>query len=148
MAIPLIVAGAAFAGVSAFTSSQAKARQARANAQMAEAAAADALQRGEQRAWQIRETSARRESAQTLAYAHGGVDVATGSPAEVISKTAMVGELEAQIQRNNAFREALGYRGQASSFREAASATETTGYLDMFGAIFGGAGKVVAMGAA
>lgn len=145
MAIPLIVAASAIGAASSFASSQAKARQLRANARMAEAAAADALQRGEQRAWQVRETSARRESAQTLAYAHGGVDVTTGSPTQVISKTAMVGELEAQIQRNNAWREGLGYRQQASSFREAASATETTGYLDMFGSIFGGAGKVAGM---
>jgi hypothetical protein len=96
----------------------------------------------------VQETSARRQGAQTLAYAHGGVDVASGSPAEVISKTAMMGEFEAQVQRNNAFREAYGYRQQAAFFRWAASSVELTGAFDMFGAIFRGAGGVAGMSAA
>jgi hypothetical protein len=98
----------------------AQAAQLRRNADLADRAAADALQRGEQKAWRVRMTGERRMSLQKVAYAHAGVDVSSGTPLRAMSETAMVTALDAQVERNNAFREAWGYRKQAANMRAGA----------------------------
>jgi hypothetical protein len=140
-----VVASVGIQAYSQYEAGQENAAAARRNAQLAENAAADALQRGEQKVWMRRMVGQRRIAAQTVAYAHAGVDVQSGTPAKAISDTAMVSELDAQTERNNAYRTAWGYRMHAAALRSAASASERAGNLAAIGALIGGAGKIAGM---
>jgi len=50
--------------------------------------------------------------AQRAALAGQNVDIATGSAAQVIAQTEALGEVDAATIRNNAFRQAFGYKSQ------------------------------------
>lgn len=83
-------------------------------AQLAELAAEDAVSRGNLAARQ-RERQARRTiGAQRAALAANGVDVNSGTAADLQADEAALGALDAQTIRNNAAREAWGYRAQSS----------------------------------
>lgn len=144
-AIPVLAVGIGLQAYSSYQAGQARADQARRNAALLEAAAGDALQRGEYQAWRIALAYGRRESEQVVGFAHGGVDVTSGSAAATIAKTAMMGEMERSIVRNNAFREAWGYRTQAGYQRQAAQDAESASYWDAAGVLIGGAGKIAGM---
>lgn len=141
-AVPLAIAGFGLQAYSQYQAGEANAAASRRNAVLAEAAADDALQRGTQRAWFRRMAGVRRTAAQTVQFAHSGVDVSSGTPATVISQTAMISELDAKVQENNAYREALGYRRQAAAFRSQASEQERAARFNAIGALVGGAGKI------
>lgn len=141
-AVPLAVVGFGIQAYSQYEAGQANAAAARRNAFLAGAAADDALQRGVQRAMFRRMAGVRRTAAQTVQFAHAGVDVSSGTPAATISQTAMISELDAKVQENNAYREALGYRRQATAFRSQAADLERAGMLNAIGSLIGGAGKI------
>lgn len=115
----------AFNGSAEQQSMNAKATQSKTNAAIADNAAADALQRGEQKANQALEAGNSKQAAQKVAYASAGVDTTSGSPATMISQTAMISQLESMTQRNNAAREAYGYKVQAMQYRNQASDYES-----------------------
>ena len=83
------------------------------NRRLAEAQANDALLRGT-----IEESRYRRQIAQIVGAqkaAFGARNVAvSGTPLDILSDTAQIGEEDALTIRNNAAREAWGYRNQAS----------------------------------
>lgn len=107
----------------AFTQSQALRSRAgyqnamdQANARLSGISADDALARGETAA-RLSQTRVRGViGAQRSSFAAQGVDVNKGSAADVQSGTAAVGALDATTIRNNAMREALGYRMQAANY--------------------------------
>ena len=98
------------------------------NADLADAQAEDALARGHESELRSRGASRRLVGAQRASLAAQGVDIGTGSPAAVIANDAALGELDALTIRNNARREAWGYRTQASMNRNQGALTRSAGY--------------------
>lgn len=91
--------------------------QADRNAGIAEMAAQDALQRGDEAALVSKMKYGQIEGQQQAAYGASGVDAQTGTPLEVLGDTAALSSLDAQTIQNNAAREAWGYRNKAAEFR-------------------------------
>lgn len=102
----------------------------------------------------VREQAKRRETAgiigaQRAAYAAHGVDVNVGSPVDIYASTAELGELDALTIRNNAQREAYGYKiqeGNATAesglFGQQASGDMLAGWVGSVGSLIGGASSV------
>lgn len=122
---------------------------ARNNAILADRNAKLAIQAGD-----VKEQAKRRETAgligaQRAAYAAHGVDVNVGSPVDIQSDTAMLGELDALTIRNNAQREAYGYKIQGDSagaeaglFGQQAQGDMLAGWVGSVGSLIGGASSV------
>lgn len=97
------------------------------NAGMSDRAADDAVSRGETAASRARLKGKMVIGSQRAALAASGVDVNTGSAADVQADTAAMSALDAQTIKNNAAREALGYKTQALNFRTRAQMTRLGG---------------------
>ena len=82
---------------------------------IAERLAVDAEQRGEIDVRRHRQQVEQLKGRQVAALAASGVDVASGSPLDVLADTAGLGEIDAQTIRHNAAREAWGYRVEGSN---------------------------------
>lgn len=78
--------------------------------------ATDALDRGAEEERIHRIKIGRLKSDQINAFAKNGVVTDSGSPLDVLSDTAAIGELEALTIRNNAEREAYGYKVGAMNY--------------------------------
>lgn len=109
--------GAAASAANAYTQSQALGAQAdvekqlgEINTRLADEAVADALYRGEKEAQRMRREARRIIGAQRAAYAGQGVDINSDTPADVQEDTAVIGARDAMTAKNNAWREAWGYR--------------------------------------
>lgn len=87
------------------------------NAELADRLADDALARGEIAEKQHRLKLAQIRGQQRAGLAASGQVVDQGSAADLVSDTAKFGELDALTIRNNAEREALGYRTRAYNFQ-------------------------------
>ena len=77
---------------------------------------------------------------QRSVQAANGIDVNSGSAAQLQDDTAMLGELDALTIQNNAAREAYGYRVQAKQDILNASQTVQNGKTAAKGSILGGIG--------
>lgn len=95
----------------------AKQAQSKENILLAEAAAADASQRGALEAGTARTEGTKLQAAQRVAYANSGVDMSVGTPAAVMAETAAVSEYDAKMLENNAAREAWGFKKQVQGFQ-------------------------------
>lgn len=118
------------------------------NAKISEKQAKDAIERGKQEEQQKRQQTAQLEGRQRAAMAANGLDLSFGSPLDTIVDTAKLGELDALNIKTNAYREAYGYKVQATNQRASATldrmradSAKKTGYLNSVGTILGGAGK-------
>lgn len=136
-AIPFIAMG-----VSALMSAQqakaqgaATAEAAQQNAAFANASADDAIKRGEFESDQQRLETRAMIGSQRAGFAANGIDVNSGSAADVQDDTAAMGELDALTIKNNASREAWGYRNQAQQNLLAASNAKKSGQAGMFGSL-------------
>lgn len=92
--------------------------QAEVNAQLMERQANDALVRGQFEAGR-QEQKARAVAAagRVAAAAAGGVKIDVGSPAEAMASTNTLGAVDSMMIKNNAYREAWGYKIEASNKR-------------------------------
>ncbi|MFJ1336758.1 hypothetical protein ACIKP7_01300 [Pseudomonas caricapapayae] len=136
-AIPFIAMGAS-ALMSAQQSQAQGAASAEAslqNAQFANQAADDAVARGEFESDQQRLQTRAAIGSQRAGFAANGVDVNSGSAAEIQDDTAALGELDALTIRNNAAREAWGYRTQAQQNVLAANTAKGSAKAGMFGSL-------------
>lgn len=118
------------------------------NATLADRRARDAIARGA-----VEEQRKRQEVQQVLgrqqaAMAANGVDLSFGSPLDLITDTAVMGELDALTIRSNAYRESYDFQVDAVNQRAGAGLTrmqgrnaETAGWLNAAGTVIGGAGK-------
>jgi hypothetical protein len=146
--IPAILVGAGI-GLNAlgnFMASKQRAKRLRENAQRARWMASDSLARGEQGAGKVAAATENRIAHQQVAYGAAGVDAASGSAVKVISQTAMVGKLDEETVRNNAYRAAWGYEMSARDMEQQAADEDAARPFNLFGSIFGGAGRVAEMG--
>lgn|SRR5512146_521159 len=113
------------------------------NAQIADYQAQDALDRGV-----INERLSRRQTKQVIgsqraSLASQGVDVNKGSALDVQADAAYLGELDALTIRNNAAKEAWGYKVQAGDFRSKGKIAQREGEFGAFETILGSAGKLL-----
>jgi len=83
------------------------------NADLAEEQAKDALARGREAEMALRRKSRGLAGSQRAAFASQGLDINSGSARDVVQNDMALGELDALTIRNNAQREALGFRKQA-----------------------------------
>lgn len=93
-------------------------RLAKWNADQTERDAAFVLERGQRAANRQRQDAKGLVGSQRAAAAASGVEVNDGSALDVQADTAALGELDATTIANNAAREALGYKAQASGYRQ------------------------------
>lgn len=148
-------AGTVMGAVGQYQQGQAAAAQAEYNAAVArnnqiisEQQAQDALKRG-----QIAEEQKRRETSaligrQRATLAASGVALDQGNPLDILGDTAQFGELDALTIRNNADREAYGYRVQGMNFAAEAglndaraAASRQAGLMGAAGTLLSGAGN-------
>lgn len=113
------------------------------NAQLAELQAQDAIERG-----QVEEKKARRQTEQVIgqqrvSLAAQGVDINKGSALDVQADAAYLGELDALTIRNNAAKEAWGYRVQAQDYRYRGKVAQREGQFGAFRSILGSTGSVL-----
>lgn len=85
------------------------------NAQLSGIAAQDAIKRGEKDAQTLRKQSKQMIGSQRAALAAQGIDVSLGSAADIQADTAELAAQDALTIRNNAWREAWGYRTQGAN---------------------------------
>jgi len=88
-------------------------RMAEHNRKMAEFQAEDAIERGKVEEAEYRKQISSAIGSQRAALAAAGIQLDSGSALEVQEDTAVKGELDALTIRNNARREAFGYKTQA-----------------------------------
>ena len=122
---------------------------ARNNAIVAEEHARYALEAGRIGEQNQRQKTAQMIGAQRAQMAASGIDIGSGTPLNLQASTAQVGELDALTIRNNAMRQAYGYRVQASDFGAnaglldmQASNSRKAGTIGAISSIVGGAGSV------
>lgn len=113
------------------------------NAIFAERQAQDAEQRGELDAGRMRRKTEQVIGAQRTSLAAQGVDVNRGSALDVQADAAYLGELDAQTIKNNAAKEAWGYRVQASDYRARGKTAKREGEFGAFNTILTSAGEVL-----
>ena len=120
-----------------------------ANAVMAEENATDAIKRGETDAHLLRREGDRVVGAQRAGYAGQGVDVNSGTASQVQAETRMLSAMDQLTAKNNAWREAYGYKVEAQNATKAgkfaqkaannaADNTLLTGGLNAFSTVAGG----------
>lgn len=87
------------------------------NAKVSDLQATDAIQRGENDSLKQRAIAKRAIGRQRAALAASGMDINSGTASDIQDETHALGELDALTIRNNAAREAWGYRVQAKGRR-------------------------------
>lgn len=114
--IGFMAASAVVSAIGARGQAQAARNAAQMNQNIAEVQAQDATMRGEQEAQAINRNARQTVGAQRAAYAARGVDLTYGTPADVIDQTDFFGQADATTVRNNAAKEAWGYRARGAGF--------------------------------
>jgi hypothetical protein len=97
------------------------------NATIAGWQADDATKRGQIEEQRQRLATSRLAGAQRAGMASNGIEIGSGSPLDVLTDTAMLGELDALTIRSNAEREAYGARVQGSNLMAQSSLTRMAG---------------------
>lgn len=128
------------------TAAKSAAAQHEFNARVADLQAEDALLRGAEQEQQFRTQVRQLIGRQRAGYAAQGVDVGVGSPVDVAGDTAYLGELDALTARNNAMREAWGYRVEAEDRRKAADVARKGGQAALTAARWGTASTILGAG--
>jgi len=155
-AIPLAIGSAALQAVGTISQAQAAKKQANYQAQVAmnnqiianqnaDAATQVGNAQENQKRQQVRQVIASQRAAQ----ASSGIDINSGSALDVQSDTAALGELDALTIRDNASRQARGFRQQGLNYgaqaqldRAAGQSALTGGYLSAAGQLMSSASSV------
>jgi hypothetical protein len=92
-------------------------QQAESQARLNEIKANEAERIGEKEAAQVKRKARQVQGAQRAAMAAQGLDVASGSALELQEETARYGDEDMMTVKNNAYRQAWGYRVEAEQMR-------------------------------
>jgi len=153
----VIGVSAGVAGYGAYRESNAKkkaakynAAVARNNAIIADRMAEDRVAKGRQEERNFRRQLSTLKGKQRSIYAGSGVVVDQDTPLDVLSETAELGEIDALTIKNNAEREAYGFRVQGMNFRAqeglyTATAKNTRPLFDAFSTTLTSASSSAAM---
>ena len=112
------------------------------NAKMAEYAADDATRRGELEAQRVQRQTSQMVGQQRAGYAAKGLDIAEGTPGDIIDQTNFFGKADSQTARYNGQMDAWGKKVQAQNFNSAASAASYNGQQAVAGDLLSGASSV------
>lgn len=115
------------------------------NARVAETQAADALARGAEDEHNFRGQVRGLIGSQRAGFSGQNVDVGGGSALDVQADAAFLGELDALTIRNNAAREAWGYRQQAENARLGGQQAQSASRWGAASTIVGGAASLLQM---
>jgi hypothetical protein len=126
-------------GMAANSAAKAQARAEQQNARLVELQGEDAVRRGGREEEKFRRQLAIHQGQQRAVLAASGVDIDSGSAAELQEASLMEGEEDAAVIRLNAQREKWGFDMQALNHRNAASAARSAGKNAMTAGIVGGA---------
>lgn len=107
------------------------------NAAYANASANDSIKRGAVEEDQQRLATTAAIGTQRAGFAANGVDVNSGTAANIQDDTAQMGEFDALTIRNNAAREAWGYRTQSENYRRSAATAQQSAKNNVFGSLLG-----------
>jgi len=99
------------------------------NAAVADLQAQDAIERGTIDEQRFRQSIRATIGAQRAGFAASNIDVGYGSAVDVQADAAFLGELDALTLRNNAAREAWGYRVEAEDTRRRAEIARREGVM-------------------
>lgn len=140
------ILGAGFGAVSSFSQAQSASANAAYQAQvsannqiLAERQAQDALKRGEIAEERHRQQVEGLKGRQRGVLAAANLDLSSGSPLDILSDTAALGELDALTIRANADREAAGYRQQGMNYAAEAALERSRASSALTGGALGGA---------
>ncbi len=109
--------------------SESQAQVADNNAQLAEWQAQDALRRSEVAASDQAVATGNLKSRQKAALGASGTDVTTGTANDILTGTDLVGQAQVDTIRDNAMRDAWGYRTQGTSYSDTAAARRSDAAL-------------------
>ncbi len=130
------------AAVGSYNQGQVAKKVGRNNQIMAEYAAQDAHARGEEQAIAAQRRAAQLRGRQRATMAGNGVDLAVGTPADLVNQTDFFGEVDANTARDNAARDAWSYRAQGTNARAQGNAAAQQGTMSAFGSVLGGVAQV------
>ena len=131
------------AGKAAKEAGESQAQREEYNAAVADLQAEDALVRGAEEESRFRTSVRGLIGKQRAGFAGQGVEVGSGSAADVQADAAFLGELDARQIRANAQREAWGYRVEAADRRMGADVARRGGQAAQTAARWGAAGTVL-----
>lgn len=117
------------------------------NAQLAESSAQQALAQGNQQIADLTLKAGQLKSKQRVALAANGVDLSQGNAAEIQASTDLMKEIDANTLKQNAIRNAWGYRLQGTNYRnqalmDTATANSINPAGEAFTSLMGSAGNV------
>lgn len=117
------------------------------NARIAELGAESALSQGQQQVGALTMRAGQIKGAQRAGMAANGIDLGTGSAAEVLASTDIMKSIDMDTTLANATRVALGYRAQATNYQNDAimrnaQAGAINPALSGAASLLGGAGRV------
>lgn len=134
-------AGVGLSASSTYQAGKDNAATLRFNREIAEVRARDAIARGQAEEARYRLSVRQLVGEQRAAMAAQGLDLSFGSALDLQMDAAYFGELDALTIRNNAAREAWGYRMQGLGFEMQADQSERAGTSNAFATMLGGAGQ-------
>ncbi len=132
------VAGTALSVIGQRNAAAAESAAATYQAKQSRILAEDALKRGAAEEQAVRRRTSALEGRQRAVMAASNLDLGSGSPLDILTDTAVLGELDAQTTRGNAQREATQLRSQANLFDMKASAATSAGNIGAIGTAIGG----------
>jgi hypothetical protein len=105
----------------------AQARALEANARIRGLQAEDAIRRGEKQVVKAQQSAKRLLGSQRAALGAQGIDIESGSALDIQEETAELGATDVMELRNNAWREAWGFKAEAADLRSRADVARLTG---------------------
>lgn len=114
------------------------------NAKLAEISAQDAVTRGEADVSRFRTQIKALQGRQRAAIGASNLEL-SGSPLDIMVDTATIGELDVQTIRNNAARDAFGFRTQGLNFRAQGQLDRFSGNARATGTLLTGLSQSFAM---
>jgi hypothetical protein len=145
-AMAAMLAGTGLNAYGQYQAGQEEAGKAKQNAMLAEFQADEALSRGFLESARHQASVRRLTSTQRAGYASQGIDVFSGSATDVRDSAKSLGEVDAMMIRNNAVREAFGYRVQATSARDEAASARRRGTYGTIGTLLTGGAQAYSAG--
>lgn len=128
--------------VGAYQQGQVAKQVGRNNQIMAEYAAQDALRRGEQEAQAVQRKAAQLKGSQRALMAAKGLDLSSGTPADILDSTDFFAENDVNTARFNARKDAWASRAQGAQARAEGDAKARQANLTAIGTLIGTGGSV------
>ena len=141
VAVAISVVGTAISATGTYEAGQSQKAAADYNAKVQNNAAKDALQRGADSAEQNTEKTRRLLATQNATMGANGLVTSTGTPLDILTNTAGLGELDSLRLLNNAQRDASGLTTQANLTQFQGNQAADAGTLGAAATVLGGASK-------